>query len=91
MKETEYNLGLVSVSFRKITPEEILSAVRDAGLSCIEWGSDVHAPCKDTERLYGLVELQKKYGITCSSYGTYFRFHLNHKAIPSVKIYSWCQ
>ncbi len=74
MKETEYNLGLVSVSFRKIAPEEILSAARDAGLSCIEWGSDVHAPCKDTERLYELVELQKKYGITCSSYGTYFRF-----------------
>ena len=35
-----YNLGLVSVSFRKHTPEEILSSVRDAGLTYIEWGSE---------------------------------------------------
>ena len=68
-----YNLGLVSVSFRKHTPEEILGAVKSAGLTCIEWGSDVHAPCKDTDRLQKIAALQKEYGITCSSYGTYFR------------------
>ena len=68
-----YNLGLVSISFRKHTPEEILGAVKSAGLTCIEWGSDVHAPCRDTERLYEIARLQEAYGITCSSYGTYFR------------------
>ena len=70
---SEYTLGLVSISFRKHTPEEILAAVKTAGLTCIEWGSDVHAPCRDTERLYEIARLQKEYGITCSSYGTYFR------------------
>lgn len=74
MKKEMYNLGLVSVSFRKHTPEEILSSVRDAGLTYIEWGSDVHAPYTDTERLYEIARMQKEYGITCSSYGTYFRF-----------------
>ena len=68
----EYTLGLVSVSFRKHSPEEILKATRNAGLSCIEWGSDVHAPCKDIPKLREIADLQKKYGITCSSYGTYF-------------------
>ena len=68
-----YNLGLVSISFRKHTPEEILGAVKSAGLTCIEWGSDVHAPCRDTERLYEIARLQGEYGIACSSYGTYFR------------------
>ncbi len=68
-----YNLGLVSISFRKHTPEEILAAVKSAELTCIEWGSDVHAPCRDTERLYEIARLQGEYGITCSSYGTYFR------------------
>lgn len=68
----EYTLGLVSVSFRKHSPEEILQATRNAGLSCIEWGSDVHAPCKDIQRLRGIADLQKKYGIACSSYGTYY-------------------
>lgn len=65
-----YKLGLVSVSFRSHTPEEILSAMKEAGLSCIEWGSDVHCPPKKAE---ALAKLQKQYGIACCSYGTYFR------------------
>lgn len=68
-----YRLGLVSVSFRQHSPEEILEAMREAGLSCIEWGSDVHAPCRDLARLDHIAALQEQYGIVCSSYGTYFR------------------
>lgn len=74
MENSKYTLGLVSVSFRQHSPKEILEAARAAGLSCIEWGSDVHAPCHDTERLKEIAALQKEYGIVCSSYGTYFRF-----------------
>lgn len=73
MNQSSYQPGLVSVSFRKHSPEEIIKAARDAGLSCIEWGSDIHAPCRDTARLSEIVRLQKEYGVTCSSYGTYFR------------------
>ena len=69
-----YALGLVSVSFRDRSPEEILAAAKKAGLSCIEWGSDVHAPCQDPQRLQHIAALQKEYGIACSSYGTYFKF-----------------
>lgn len=68
-----YNLGLVSVSFRDRTPDEILKTMQPAGLSYIEWGSDVHAPCTDTARLGEIAALQAQYGITCCSYGTYFR------------------
>jgi len=74
MENSKYTLGLVSVSFRQHSPKEILEAARAAGLSCIEWGSDVHAPCRDIERLREIAALQKEYGIFCSSYGTYFRF-----------------
>ena len=70
MEQKKYNLGLVSVSFRDRTPEEILSAVKDAGLTCIEWGSDVHCPPEKAEEI---AALQEKHGITCCSYGTYFR------------------
>lgn len=73
MTNNEYSLGLVSISFRKNTPKEILEAMKQAGLTHIEWGSDVHAPCNDAERLDEIVALQEEYGITCSSYGTYFR------------------
>ena len=68
-----YTLGLVSVSFRRHTPREILEAVRAAGLACIEWGSDVHAPCTDETALRRIAAMQAEYGIVCSSYGTYFR------------------
>ena len=65
-----YKLGLVSVSFRNHTPEEILVAMKKCGLSCIEWGSDVHCP---PEKAGEIAALQEKYGITCCAYGTYFR------------------
>jgi sugar phosphate isomerase/epimerase len=73
MNAEKYTLGLVSVSFRGHTPGEILDAAKQAGLSCIEWGSDVHAPCHDVEGLREIARRQAKYGIACSSYGTYFR------------------
>ena len=66
-------LGLVSVSFRPESPETILKAAKDAGLGCIEWGSDVHAPCGEPEKLEEIRTLQSVYGISCCSYGTYFR------------------
>lgn len=73
MKENAYRLGLVSISFRQHTPKEILEAMKHAGLTCVEWGSDVHAPCRNIERIRQIADLQREYGITCSSYGTYFR------------------
>ena len=35
-QQETYRLGLVSVSFRKHTPEEIIKAVKSAALTCIE-------------------------------------------------------
>ena len=68
-----YTLGLVSISFRSLSPGDILKAMADAGLTCVEWGSDVHAPADDLCRLEEIIRLQRRYGITCSAYGTYFR------------------
>ena len=96
-----YKLGLVSISFRQYSPEEIIKAVKDAGLCCIEWGSDVHAPCENIKRLHEIASLQKDYGIICSSYGTYFNVEKNsanelQKYIDAAKILGtkilrlWC-
>lgn len=68
----KYTLGLVSISFRNHTPEEIISAAKAAGLGCIEWGSDVHAPFDKPRQLSNIACLQDEYKIQCSSYGTYF-------------------
>ncbi len=71
--EITHRAGLVSVSFRAHAPHEILGAMQAAGLSYIEWGSDVHAPCHDAARLDELVALMREFSVECSSYGTYFR------------------
>lgn len=73
MEKRQHRAGLVSVSFRAHTPREILRAMQAAGLGYIEWGSDVHAPCHDVQRLDELACLQREFGVSCCSYGTYFR------------------
>lgn len=94
-------LGLVSVSFRHEKPEKIIGEAKKAGLSCIEWGSDIHAPCDDVAKLRKIADMQKNEGIYCSSYGTYFRLGVNNtdelqKYIDAAKILGtdilrlWC-
>ena len=77
--------GLVSISFRDQRPESILQACRREKLEFIEWGSDVHAPRHDIAQLEQLAALQKQYGISCCSYGTYFR--LGHSPIAELPQY----
>lgn len=77
MSLASYKAGLVSISFRKHSPEEILSEMKKAGLGYIEWGSDVHAPVGEPGRVAEVVRLQREAGITCCSYGTYFRLGEN--------------
>lgn len=80
-----YKLGLVSISFRNCGVETVIKRTKEAGLSCIEWGSDVHAPKDAFEKLNEISRLQNKYGIICSSYGTYFR--LGKTSIEELKGY----
>lgn len=64
--------GLVSVSFRALTAEEIVKKTKEAGLSCIEWGSDVHVPTHDIENAKRVYDLTAENGLFVSSYGSYF-------------------
>lgn len=65
--------GVVSVTFRKKTPEEVIDIVKKAGLTHIEWGGDVHVPHGDVETAKRVGELTRAAGLTVSSYGSYFR------------------
>ena len=62
-----YEFGLVSISFRKLSPEEIIKGCAEAGLDCIEWGSDIHAPCTDLDRVREIARMQQEAGLHCSS------------------------
>jgi len=64
--------GLCSVSFRKLTVEEIIAAVKDAGLDGIEWGGDIHVPHGDVEKAGYVAKLMEEAGLETLSYGTYY-------------------
>lgn len=72
--------GLVSISFRPHTVEEIVGAVKACGLKQIEWGSDVHVPAGDAARARYVRTLMEQNGLTTSSYGSYF--YLGTEADP---------
>lgn len=64
--------GLVSISFRKYTAEEIVAAMRRCGLTEVEWGSDVHVPVGDTERARQVRLLTEENGLHVAAYGSYY-------------------
>ncbi len=75
-------LGLVSVTYRKLTPAAIIDLTARAGLSCIEWGSDVHVPQTDLANARRVGEMTREAGLTVSSYGSYYRLGMGQDFAP---------
>lgn len=69
----ELNTGLVSITFRDKTPEEVVSLVSEAGLDGIEWGGDIHAPHGDLSKAREIRGMCENRGIAIPSYGSYYR------------------
>ena len=65
--------GLVSVSFRALTCEEIITLAKQNGLRVIESGADVHVPVGDTGRARDVYEKTAAAGLTVAAYGSYYR------------------
>ncbi len=65
--------GLVSVSFRQLTPAAIVEAAAASGLSSIEWGGDVHVPAGDSVTAEHVRRCTEEAGLRVSSYGSYYR------------------
>ena len=65
--------GLVSVTFRKLTPREVVSWAARAGLAGVEWGGDIHVPHGRTETAQQVAAMTRDAGLTVSSYGSYYR------------------
>lgn len=64
--------GIVSISFRKFSPEEILAAAKNAGLDAVEWGGDVHSPHGNLEVAEKIRKLTEEHGLYTSEYGSYY-------------------
>lgn len=65
--------GLCSVTFRQLPAAEVARRAADAGLEAVEWGADVHAPATEPDMLRAAREAGDSHGLTCCSYGSYFR------------------
>lgn len=65
-------IGIVSISFRKHSKEEIAARAKDAGLDSIEWGGDVHVPHGDEKEAENAVKITHGYGLEVAEYGSYY-------------------
>ena len=68
--ETVLKSGLTSVTFRRVSVEEIVKYCKICELSAIEWGSDVHAKPGDIRTAERIRRITEENGITVSSYGS---------------------
>jgi sugar phosphate isomerase/epimerase len=68
-----FKTGLVSISFRNLSPEILIDMTVQAELDGIEWGGDVHVPHGNTKEAERVRKLCEKNGIDCPSYGSYYR------------------
>jgi|TARA_B110000467_G_scaffold164509_1_gene194048 3-dehydroshikimate dehydratase len=66
--------GLVSISFRELSLEEIVELVAETGLTGVEWGGDVHVPHGDLVTAERTRLLTRDAGLQVSAYGSYYRF-----------------
>ena len=64
--------GLVSITFRQLSPEEIVELAAQAGVEGIEWGGDIHVPHGDLERARRVREMTDRAGLTVAAYGSYY-------------------
>ncbi|MCQ2792135.1 MAG: sugar phosphate isomerase/epimerase [Bacilli bacterium] len=66
-------IGLCSVSFRKLSVDEIIILAKKANLDAIEWGADIHCPFTNLNLCKEIGEKTRANGLLTYSYGSYFR------------------
>ena len=64
--------GVVSISFRKYSKEEIAEYTKRAGLDSVEWGGDVHVPHGDITEAEKAVKITHGCGLEVAEYGSYY-------------------
>lgn len=65
--------GLVSITFRQLSPREIVDLVVSSGLEGIEWGGDIHVPHGVLERARMVRKMTEEAGLKVAAYGSYYR------------------
>lgn len=66
-------LGLVSITFRQLSPSKIINLVSEANLNVIEWGGDVHVTHGDIPQAERVARWTTDAGLSVAAYGSYYR------------------
>jgi len=79
--------GLVSVSFRKLNPPQVVQLCKKASLRGIEWGGDLHVPHGDFEMARRVGQLTRDSGLEVAAYGSYYRVGASERdGLPFEKV-----
>jgi sugar phosphate isomerase/epimerase len=73
MSSSPFTPGLVSITFRKLTPTQIVELVAKAGVTGIEWGGDVHVPHGRVDVAREVAKQTIDAGLKSAAYGSYYR------------------
>ncbi len=65
--------GLVSITFRKLSPAEIVRLCVSSGLQSIEWGGDIHVPPGNLSMAEDVGKTTQEAGLAVAAYGSYYR------------------
>lgn len=75
--------GLLSITFRKHSPREIIELAQTAQLDGIEWGGDIHVPPGQVDLARDIKDQTEQAGLEVASYGSYYKagVHDNFEAV----------
>ena len=65
--------GIVSVTFRELDVDQVIKLVKNASLSGIEWGGDIHVPHGDIDKAEIVRKKTEEAGLEIAGYGSYYR------------------
>ena len=72
------------MTFRSRDRRGVVDLAREAGLSEIEWGGDIHVPHGDTDAAEDARALCRDAGIACTSYGSYYKLPVSGEGFDAV-------
>ena len=71
--------GLVSISFRPLSTDNLIAQMKANGLKAVEWGSDVHVPFGNLEAAEKVKKATEEAGILMPEYGSYYEIGVSDK------------
>ena len=68
---TVFRPGLCTVTFRQLSPEDVVALAAECGIVGIEWAGDVHVPAGQIDVARHVRSLTEEAGLSVVSYGSY--------------------